>query len=164
MPELEVTVDTNVFVHLFNPQNNVDGHIDKLLGSLVDRRATLCVDATGRMKGEYITHVVPLIKKASEETLEVYWLRYFMEYNEWHSIPVDFGDQLMVSIRRVLMIAERSDHVFVYVAIGSNTVLVSNNPKHITNYRNELRKSARRYGSKSTDFVSSLQAVATFNC
>jgi hypothetical protein len=164
MPELEVTVDTNVFVHLFNPRNNVDEHIDKLLGSLVDRRATLCVDDKGRMKGEYITHVVPLIRKAADQTLKVYWLRYLMEYNEWHSIPVDFGDELMVSIRRLLVIAERSDHVFVYVAIGSNTVLVSNNPKHITNYRNELRRSARRYGSRNTDFVNSGQAVATFNC
>ncbi|MGC2698422.1 MAG: hypothetical protein WA738_21750 [Candidatus Angelobacter sp.] len=161
MPEFEVTIDTNVFVHLFNiKNNNEDAHIDKLLSSLVDRRATLCVDDKGRMKGEYVTHVVPLIKKASDETLKVYWLRYLMEYNEWHSIPVDFGDQLMVSIRRVLVIAERSDHVFVYVAIGSNTVLVSNNAIHITHYRNELRKCAKKCGSKVSDFLSSRQAVA----
>ena len=53
----EVTIDTNVFVHLLNPLNNAGDHIDQLLSSLVERQMTLCVDNKGRIEGEYTTHV-----------------------------------------------------------------------------------------------------------
>jgi hypothetical protein len=164
MPEFKITIDTNVFVHLFNNQDNEDEHIDRLLGWLVDRLSILCVDDKKRMEGEYITHVIPLIKKASDQTLKVYWLRYFMEFGERHLVPLAFGDDLLVSIRGQIRFAEPSDHVFVYVAAKSNTLLVSNNPKHITNHSNGLRKCAKRYGSKMADFVTSIEAVAAFNC
>lgn len=158
----EVTIDTNVFVHLLNPLNNAGDHIDQLLSSLVERQMTLCVDNKGRIEGEYTTHVVPLFQKASDQDLKIFWLRYFMDDNHKQLVPVKFGDSLMVSIRRQIRFAEPSDHVFVYVAISSNSVLVSNNPAHITNHRAALRKCARTHGSKSTDFVTSQQAVDAF--
>ena len=33
----EVAIDTNVFQHLLNPQNNVDSHINRLLEYLSER-------------------------------------------------------------------------------------------------------------------------------
>ena len=66
----------------------------------------------------------------------------------------------MVSIRRTIGFAEPSDHVFVYVAIGSDTVLVSNNLVHITNHRSKLMTCAKRHGSRTTDFVKSTDALA----
>jgi hypothetical protein len=162
MAEDEVTIDTNVFVHLLNPLNNTDDHIDQLLSSLVEKQITLCVDNKGRMEGEYETHVVPLFQAASDQDLRMFWLRYFMDDGHKQLVPLRFGDALMVSIRRQIRFAEPSDHVFVYVAISSNTLLVSNNSKHITDHRAALRKCARTHGSKSTDFVSSQKAVRAF--
>src|SRR5216684_8162534 len=151
MADDEVTIDTNVFVHLLNPLNNTGDHIDQLLSSLVEKQMTLCVDNKGTIEGEYETHVVPLFEAASDQDLRVFWLRYFMDDDHKELVPVKFGDALMVSIRRQIRFAEPSDHVFVYVAINSNTVLVSNNPAHITNHRAALRKCAKTHGSKSTD-------------
>ena len=162
MGDDEVTIDTNVFVHLLNPLNNTGDHIDQLLSSLVEKQMMLCVDNKGRIEGEYETHVVPLFEAASDQDLRIFWLRYFMDDDHKALVPVKFGDALMVSIRRQIRFAEPSDHVFVYVAINSNTVLVSNNPAHITNHRAALRKCAKIHGSKSTDFVTSQQAVRAF--
>ena len=161
MPSPNVTIDTNVFVHLLNPKFNQDEHIDDLLETLVEKQAILCVDDKDRIEGEYVTHIVPLFVTAADQNLRVYWLRYFMN-SEWRVMPITFGDQLMVAIRRQIRFAEPSDHVFVYVAISSNTVLISNNPKHITNHRNELRKCSKAYGSRLTDFLTSHQAEGHF--
>jgi len=56
--------------------------------------------------------------------------------------------------------AERSDQVFVYVACVLNSVMVSNDARHVTNLRSGLRQAARTVGSNDTDFLSSLQAEA----
>ena len=40
----EVAIDTNVFQHLLNPQNNVNSHINRLLEYLIGQRTTLVVD------------------------------------------------------------------------------------------------------------------------
>jgi hypothetical protein len=159
-----VTIDTNVFVHLFNRQYNDDKHIDRLLGSLVARKVTLCIDKTSRILGEYQIHIVPLFRAASDEDLRIFWLRYFLLDGPKHEEPVDFGDALMVAIRGLIRAAEPSDHVFVYVAVSCDTVLVSNNPRHITNHRNHLRRCARRHGSDTTDFINSRDAVAALDC
>jgi hypothetical protein len=161
MSNPNITIDTNVFVHLLNPSNNEDENIDNLLGLLVEKEAILCVDDKDRIEGEYITHIVPLFSTAADQNLRIYWLRYFMN-SEWRVIPVRFGDPLMVSIRRQIRFAEPSDHIFVYVAISSNTVLISNNEDHITNNRNQLRKCSKIHRSKSTDFMTSRQAEAFF--
>jgi len=163
MAENEVTIDTNVFVHLFNPLNNTDEHIDQLLGSLVEKQMALCVDDKGRIEGEYGVHVVPLFEAASDQSLKIFWLRYFMDDDHKQVVPIKFGDALMVSIKGQIRFAEPSDRVFVYVAISSNTILVSNNPRHITNHRAALRKSAKKHGSKATDFITSQQAVGAFS-
>lgn len=162
MAEDDVTIDTNVFVHLLNPLNNTGDHIDQMLSFLVEKQMTLCVDNKGRIEGEYQTHVVPLFEAASDQDLRIFWLRYFMDDDHKNVVPVKFGDALMVSIRGQIRFAEPSDHVFVYVAINSNSVLVSNNPAHITNHRIALRKCARNHGSKSTDFLTSQQAAKVF--
>lgn len=160
----EVTIDTNVFVHLFNPQNNADKHIDRLLASLVERQVMLCIDDNSRILGEYQIHIVPLFKAASDQDLRIFWLRYFLIDAGKHVVAVNFGDALMVAIRRHIRFAEPSDHVFVYVAVSSNTILVSNNPRHITDHRKNLRKCAKKHGSKTTDFVTSEQAVLALEC
>src|SRR2546423_12672403 len=143
MARNEVTIDTNVFVHLFNPQNNTGNHIDRLLHSLVEKQARLCVDDKNRIFGEYKIHIGPLFKAKSDQDLRLFWLRYFLIDEPPNELPVNFGDALMVAIKGQMRGTEPSDHVFVYVAISSNTVLVSNNQGHITDRRRELRKCAK---------------------
>ena len=156
----EITIDTNVFEHLFNPQNNQNGHIDALLRHLVEQRVGLCTDKGGRMFGEYQQQLHPFFKR-SDEGQKVIWLRYFLLLAERSEVAVNFGDALMVAIRGKIPFAEASDRIFVYVAILSDCILISNDLGHITDHRNSLRRSARRHGSNTTDFVDSLTAYSS---
>jgi hypothetical protein len=93
----------------------------------------------------------------------IQWLRYLMDYAERVETTVNLADRLgkliVPQMNRVL--AERSDHRFVYVACALNSVMVSNNARHVTDIRSGLRRAARKVGSNSTDFLSSLQAEVT---
>ena len=160
MSSNEITIDTNVFEHLFNRQNNEDDHIDALLRHLVERRVALCADKGGRMFGEYQLQLNPFFKR-SDEGQKVIWLRYFLVLAERTEVTVNFGDALMVSIRGKIPFAEVSDRVFVYVAIFSDCILISNDLGHITDHRNNLRRCARKHGSNDTDFVDSLTAYSS---
>ncbi len=48
-----VAIDTNVFIHLLNPQENVESHINELLKNLQLAQVSLIVDESGRILGEY---------------------------------------------------------------------------------------------------------------
>jgi hypothetical protein len=162
MSDNDVTIDTNVFEHLFNPQNNEDQHIDKLLQCLFGRRSVLCLDQGGRISGEYDHRLRPLFKRDDQDQ-KLYLLRYFLLLSEPHKITVNFGDALMVSIRGRIGNAEPSDHIFVYVAIASDSILVSNDAGHITDHRNQLR-TCRPRRCKTVDFVSSIVAGPLMGC
>jgi hypothetical protein len=155
-----ITIDTNVFEHLFNPQNNEGDHIDALLRHLIERRVALCVDKGGRIFGEYRHQLHPFFKK-SDEGQKVIWLRYFLLLAERAEVTVNFGDALMVSIRGKIPFAEASDRTFVYVAIFSDCILISNDLGHIIDHRNNLRRCARKHGSNVADFVDSMTAYST---
>ena len=164
----EVTIDTNVFEHIFNPQQNTNNHIDSLLGCLAAKRVVLCMDDNNRIGDEYKHRLTPLLKAMSDQGQRLNLLRYFLVFAGRHLIPVDFSDALMKCIKMAISstspIAEASDRVFVYVAIASDTVLVSNNPRHINNRASQLKRCAKAYGSKGVDFVDSQQALVTFGC
>lgn len=160
MSSNEITIDTNIFEHLFNPQNNEDDHIDALLRRLIEQRVALCIDKSGRIFGEYAHQLNPFFKK-NDQGQRVIWLRYFLVLAERKEVAVNGGDALMVSIRGQIPFAEASDQIFVYVAIFSDCILISNDHGHITNHRNNLRRSARKHGSKSTDFIDSKDAYSS---
>lgn len=120
----------------------------------------LCADKGGRMFGEYRHQLNPFFKR-SDEGQKVIWLRYFLILAERTEVTVNFGDALMVSIRGTIPFAEASDQIFVYVAIFSDCILISNDLGHITNHRNNLRRSARRHGSDITDFFDSITAYSS---
>jgi len=63
----EVAIDTNVFQHLLNPQNNVNSHINRLLEYLIGRRTTLVVDEDGAPKTAGPVIEVPRMAFADEE-------------------------------------------------------------------------------------------------
>ena len=136
----KLAIDTNVFRHLFNPQDNTCLHINKLLGYLVGEGATLVVDDGGDIAREYNYQLARRLADSSDTRNEVQILRYFMLYAQRHHIAVDENDELMAAIKKVIVeVSEDVDRSFVYVALQRGTTLISNDRRHIINGpRNEF--------------------------
>ena len=73
-----VAIDTNVFMHLLNPHENVGSHINKLLEYLQAQDAHLIIDSNNRILGEYNHHIAPIIVKNDDTRNEIYILRYWI--------------------------------------------------------------------------------------
>ena len=58
-----VAIDTNVFLHLLNPQKNTCSHINGLLEALQARDTVLLVDDRQRIQGEYSNQISPTIAR-----------------------------------------------------------------------------------------------------
>lgn len=76
-----VVIDTNVFVHLLNPEKNVNKHISQLLVTLQDTHE-LQIDKDGRIKSEYDLKLEVAIKNASELGIERYILEIWIKKNQ----------------------------------------------------------------------------------
>lgn len=163
-----LVIDTNVLEHALDPARNSDGHLERLLRKFSEQRRKLCVDRVApnggsRIIAEYKHRLESRLRGMDEQGQIIQWLRYLMDYAERVETTVNLADRLgkliVPQMNRVL--AERSDHRFVYVACALNSVMVSNNARHVTDIRSGLRRAARKVGSNSTDFLSSLQAEVT---
>lgn len=162
-----MVIDTNVLEHVFDPIMNADGHLERLLRKFTEQRRKLCTDrplagGKSRIIQEYNHRLQFHLAAMDEQGQLAQWLRYIVVLAERVDVPVNLADRLgccfVPNMNQVG--AERSDQVFVYVACALNSVMISNNSCHITDLRRELRRCAKKLGSKSTDFVSSAQAEA----
>ena len=140
-----VAIDTNVFIHLLNPQNNPDGHINILLAHLSRKGVALIVDGGGRIDGEYNQQLSEAIR-CQDDGNEIYILRYWMLNAPRRAVPVSGDDPLMTAIQRVIVEqSEAVDRIFVYVALKEGKVLISNDERHIViGPPRENRRPARR--------------------
>ena len=120
-----VAIDTNVFVHLLNPQNNPDGHIKRLLTHLFDEGVALLVDDGGRIAGEY-AYLISLIERLDEARNERQILRYWMGLAPRRKVEVSDSDALMTAIRQVITGDKEVDRIFVYVSFREGKILISN--------------------------------------
>ena len=66
-----VAIDTNVFEHIMNPQQNVASHISELLSYLQERKIGLIVDQSGRVAGEYLNQLAALIGRSDDIGIEI---------------------------------------------------------------------------------------------
>jgi hypothetical protein len=162
-----LVIDTNVIEHVFDPVKNGDGHIDSFLRKFSEQKRKLCIDKVGagqksRIIDEYRSRLEHHLKGIAERGLLLQWLRYVLVLAERIEAPVNLGDSLGKRIAPTMnrVRAERSDQVFVYVACVLDSVMVSNNSRHVTDLRSALLQCARHVGSRNTDFLSSLQAEA----
>ncbi len=162
-----MVIDTNVLEHVFDPIMNGDGHVERLLRKFAEQKHKLCVDraAPGRKSSiiaEYEHRLQARWRTMDEQGEIAQWLRYLVVYAERMDTAVNLADHLgkliVPQMNRVR--AERSDQRFVYVACALNSVMVSNNSRHVTNLRQGLRRAARSIRSNETDFLSSQQAEA----
>ena len=127
-----VAIDTNVFMHIRNPEKNPDRHIHHLLGVLVEQRVELLVDDGGFIHHEYEEHVIRMLEGNSVDAGEVYLLRYFMDVTYQLKIAVGRRDQLMAAISEVIFEPSKNpDRTFVYVAFHEGKSLISNDEEDI---------------------------------
>lgn len=136
-----IVIDTNVFVHLFNPQNNPDNHIGKLLSALVKNDIFLIVDTTGRIEYEYNKYLKNRISKSIDNPFgDIYSpiLKYWFVENKKKRVEVNFEGDLMSAIKEVMdgdKEEGENDRVFVYVTIKKDSVLVTNDKKDMIDER-----------------------------
>ena len=142
-----VAIDTNVFEHLLNPQNNIDKHINFLLLHLQEKDVKLLVDDKSRISKEYQLRIVPVIEGADDTGIEIFILRYWMNHTPRLEVGVNRSDELMKIIETIL--SERDeivDRILVYVALSQGKILISNDRKHIIcGSRKESARSSRRH-------------------
>ena len=165
-----VGIDTNVFEHLLNKKNNnADDHINELLIHLWQQNIVLLVDDGGRIAGEYNHQVGPIIQNADDERIEVFILRYWINYAPRREVAVNGSGQLMTAIRGVIKDpADAADRIFVYVAFHQGRWLISNDMADIvegparerTPRRNRLRQGTRRFRPDGADILTSQEAHA----
>lgn len=155
----EIAIDTCVFIHLLNPQNNEDAHIDKLLSHLINDNFMLLIDSTGKIAKDYQAQVIPMFKGVYEMGTQLYLLRQCMQTERRTTVGLDPTDRLMTAIKKVIHeVGEHADRAFVYVACRNDSSLITNDAVHIWNRRAAILKITRKYRGVSTTIVSSREA------
>ena len=128
-----VAIDTNVFEHILNPQENLDSHINKLLTFLQLEGVSLIVDDRNRITGEYRNRLEPIIRGANETSIEErLLLKYWIVDAPRRITKLVLNDQLMAAIREVIKEPpENVDRILVWVAFRHGRVLISNDRMNI---------------------------------
>jgi hypothetical protein len=161
---MKVSIDTNIFLHLFNDRENEDEHIDALLTRLAGHGAKLCVDSTNKIANEYHKHLDGILRK-DDDGLRIYILRRWMNEEFWDNpIATDPKDVLMNRIKGVIPgNNQRIDRIFVYVSCVGNCALVTNCATHILSRRTPLRARTRRFRGPESNILSSQEARVHFS-
>ena len=134
-----VAIDTNVWVHLLNPQDNVNSYIDRLLDYIRRQGIALIVDDQGEIAREYRNSVSPRYLGMDETRNERYMLRYCLNAPR-RVVTLNELDDLMKSIKSVIYESNKdADQTFVYVALKIGRVLISNDMGDIVRGRGEAQ-------------------------
>lgn len=164
-----VAIDTNVFIHLLNPQENAESHINELLKKLQMAQVSLIVDESGRVSGEYRNRIEPIIRESDDTRDEIYILRYWILNCPRLATKLVLNDALMTAIRDVIVELDQAvDRILVYVALRQGKVLISNDrmnivlgpPSESTERRRRLLRNTRHFRSGDADILTSLEAYA----
>lgn len=164
-----IAIDTNVFENLLNPQENRERHINRLLTHLIEECVALLLDKDGRIWGEYLNRIGPILANTDDRGAEIYILRYWIGAAPCLHSAVDLSDELMTIIKKVIHeTPETVDRILVYVALSKGRVLVSNDHKHIvsgpvresgqTPRRDRLKRSSRKVRPKGGNILTSKEA------
>jgi len=85
---LLIALDSNVLVHLFNPQMNTDRHIERLLTFLRSQEYRVCVDRKVIRK-EYQSVVEKWMRNKNQEGNEVVLVRHWLDPDNQEGVDVD---------------------------------------------------------------------------
>ena len=163
-----VAIDTNVFVHLKNPEQKPYRHIHHLLGVLIEQEVELLVDYGGFIHDEY-QEVIDMVEGNSVDADEAYLLQYFMNVDHQRKVAVTRRDRLMTAIWKVICERDKNpDRTFVYVAFHEGKSLISNDradiicgpPSERRPRRDRLLRETRRLRPDGADILTSQEAHA----
>ena len=166
-----IAIDTNVFEHLLNPQENTNNHIDTLLRTLTRDRVGLIVDAKKRIENEYKNRIEPMLKSTSDKNIQqLLLLRSWIvsQIGTRKRVSVPNNDLLMTAIKGVITEHEAIDRIIVYVAFQSDRILITNDRRHIieggskekSKRRETLLRNTRRHRpNKKSEILSSVEAT-----
>ena len=164
-----VAIDTNVFVHLLNPEENVESHINELLQYLQREGVALIIDDGERILGEYYQNIRAVMSCSDDAGIEIYLLRYWTLLSPKLRTSLDMGDGLMRTIKEVISEPSKSvDRIFVYVAFKKGRVLITNDERDIvcgptresgqSPRRNRLLRGTRSHRSDGAAILTSEEA------
>lgn len=158
---LPIVIDTNVFVHLLNPEKNVNKHISQLLVTLQDTHQ-LQIDKDERIKAEYAHKLSEAIKNASDLGIEKYILEIWIYKKFMCLLEVEPPDNLRNFVRQVINDStKRVDRYLVETAALSDCDLVTNDETDILNNGQTLKKELKKMKGvkcKNIRFMSSQDA------
>jgi len=158
---LPIVIDTNVFVHLLNPEKNVNKHISQLLVTLQDTHQ-LQIDKDERIKAEYAHKLSEAIKNASDLGIEKYILEIWIYKKSMCLLEVEPPDNLRNLVRQVINDStKRVDRYLVETAALSDCDLVTNDATDILNNAQTLKKELKKMKGvkcKNIRFMSSQDA------
>ena len=162
-----IAIDTNIFEHLLNPQENINRHIDQLLNQLSDDSIKLLVDNEKKITKEYKRCLDEMIDRMEDDYRKLLLL-YWMDIQNQKSIKVSSKDALMRNIKKIIPLGEGSvtDCFFVYVAFKEGRILITNDRgdmidegTQIGERRRKLLKIGTKNGrKKGSDILTSQQA------
>jgi hypothetical protein len=160
---IRVAIDTNIFVHLTNPHENPDSHIDQLLSHLSKSDPTLCVDSTNKITNEYQEKLGPRIRDQDEKGFAIYLIRFWINLVQRETVQLDPACLLMHRIKQVIHERdEHADRAFVYVSCEGNCPLITNDKTHIVDRRKELKSKTRKLRGEDSRILLSLEAIKFF--
>jgi len=158
---LPIVIDTNVFVHLLNPDKNVNKHINQLLVTLHDTHQ-LQIDKDEKIKAEYAHKLTEAIKNASELGIEKYILELWINKKSMRSLEVQPPNNLSNFVKQVINDpTKRVDRYLVETAALSDCDLVTNDETDILNNAQTLKKELKKMKGvkcKNIRFMSSQDA------
>ena len=162
-PQYAIAIDTNIFEHLFNPQENQHQHITKLLQHLQNEGYSILVDSDQKIQKEYLSLVDRL--HHDNNLNETQLLRYWMTPDIAVKITVNGTDRLMNAIRGVMNYHnQKTDRTFVYVAFSQGKNLVSNDYSDIINNRTKLKQKSKHVcpACRQSQLLDSQEAYSDF--
>lgn len=142
-----IAIDTNVFEHLLNPQENTNNHIDTLLVTLTRDRVGLIVDEDRRIENEYKNRIEPMLRNTADKNIQqLLLLRSWIVFQVGNRkrVSASNNDPLMTAIKGVITENEAVDRTFVYVAFKSDRILITNDRRHIIEGRPRERSERRK--------------------
>lgn len=160
-----ISIDTNVFMHLFDSKKSTNDHILYLIERLRKDEVRLLVDGPrekSRILGEYDECLSPYVNSSLQwGRAEWKLLRYFLLPGNSKVVDIDQKEPLMESIKSIVGVRKGesvTDCFFVYVAFKKERVLVTNDGRDILSKRKQLKRKAKKLRLKGADILSSQEA------
>ena len=141
---IPIVIDTNVFIHLLNPEINTSRHINILLNQLKSTHQ-LQIDKAGKIDTEYKRKLCDVIQNMDEQRFEQQILQFWILIKEKNIIDTDPSEQLRNGIAKIINDQTKSvDRCLVATAALTTADLITNDSVDILNNASALNKEIKK--------------------